>query len=102
VADVRRGRDRGSLRAGRDVPYHPYDDEPIRGRDAIVAAWLGDRDEPGSWEASYAPSLIEGDRAIATGETRYQNGRVFSNLFALTFDADGHCTRFVEWFMEHR
>ena len=37
--------------------YHPHE-EPIRGRDAIVAAWLEDRDEPGSWEASYTPSLI--------------------------------------------
>jgi ketosteroid isomerase-like protein len=81
--------------------YHPYD-EPLRGRDAIAASWLGERDEVGSWEASYAPSLIEGDRAIASGETRYlKDGRVFSNLFELEFDADGRCARFVEWFMEH-
>jgi hypothetical protein len=33
---------------------------------AIVSAWLGDRDEPGSWEASYAPLWIAGDSAIAT------------------------------------
>jgi len=81
--------------------YHPYD-EPIRGREAIVTAWLADRDEPGSWEASYAPSLIEGDHAVATGESRYQKGGVFSNLFELTFDAAGQCTRFVEWYVEHR
>ena len=80
--------------------YHPYE-EPIRGRDAIVAAWLEDRDEPGSWEASYTPSLIQGDRAVATGETRYQDGRVFSNLFELTFNAAGQCTRFVEWYVKH-
>jgi hypothetical protein len=79
--------------------YRPYD-EPERGRDAIAAAWLGDRDEPGSWEASYAPELIAGDRAIATGETRYARGDVFSNLFDLAFDGDGRCTRFVEWYMK--
>jgi ketosteroid isomerase-like protein len=79
--------------------YHPYD-EPERGREAIVASWLGDRDDPGSWEASYSPALIEGDRVIATGETRYARGDVFSNLFELRFDADGHCTRFVEWYMK--
>jgi hypothetical protein len=79
--------------------YHPYD-EPGRGRDAIVSDWLADRDEPGSWEASYSPALIDGDRAIATGETRYARGDVFSNLFELDFDADGRCTRFVEWFMK--
>jgi hypothetical protein len=82
--------------------WHPYE-EPARGRDAIVAAWLGDRDEPGSWEAEYVPSLVEGDRAIATGRTRYPKaGKVFSNLFELEFDADGRCRRFVEWYVEHR
>jgi ketosteroid isomerase-like protein len=82
--------------------YHPYDD-PVKGRDAIVASWLGDRDEPGSWEASYAPSLIDGDRAIATGETHYpRTGRTFSNLYELEFDGDGRCARFVEWYVEQR
>ncbi len=81
--------------------YHPYD-TPLRGRDAIVADWLDERDDPGSWEAEYAPAVVEGDRAVATGETRYvRSGRVFSNLFELEFDADGRCTRFVEWYLEH-
>ena len=80
--------------------YHPYDEEPERGRDAIVAAWLHDRDEPGSWAAAYKPSLIDGDRAIAIGQTRYADGRVYENLFELEFDADGRCKRFVEWFMQ--
>jgi SnoaL-like domain len=81
--------------------YHPYDEEPERGRDAIVEAWLHDRDEPGSWDASYRPTLIDGDRAIAIGQTRYADGRVYENLFELEFDADGRCRRFVEWFMQH-
>jgi SnoaL-like protein len=85
---------------GASYAYHPYDDEPVRGREAIVESWLGDRDEPGSWEASYAPLLIEDDRAIATGETRYANGRSFSNLFVLRLDGDGRCSEFVEWFLE--
>jgi ketosteroid isomerase-like protein len=80
--------------------YHPYD-EPLTGRDAIAASWLENRDEPGTWEASYAPSLVAGDRAIAVGETRYSDGNVFSNLFELDFDADGRCTRFVEWYLHH-
>jgi ketosteroid isomerase-like protein len=80
--------------------YHPYD-EPERGRETIVSNWLGDRDEPGSWEASYAPLLIDGDRAVATGETRYSDGRTFSNLFVMRFDDEGRCREFVEWFMEH-
>ena len=31
--------------------YHPWDD-PVEGRDAIVADWLGNKDDPGAWEAS--------------------------------------------------
>jgi ketosteroid isomerase-like protein len=81
--------------------YHPYD-EPERGRDAIVASWKHEPDEPAAWEAGYAPYLIDGHRAIATGETRYlEAGKVFSNLFELEFDADGRCTRFVEWYVAH-
>jgi hypothetical protein len=79
--------------------YHPYD-EPLRGRDAIAADWLSERDEPGSWEAAYSPLLVAGDRAIATGETRYAEGRTFSNLFVLEFDGEGRCRSFTEWYME--
>jgi hypothetical protein len=78
--------------------YYPHE-EPLRGRNAIVASWLEDRDEPGSWEARYAPLMIEGERAIASGETRYADGRTFSNLFVMRFD-DGRCADFVEWFIE--
>lgn len=80
--------------------YHPYD-EPERGHDEIVAAWLHEPDDATSWEASYAPALIDGRRAIATGESRYFNtGDVYSNLFELEFDDEGRCTRFVEWYMK--
>jgi hypothetical protein len=80
--------------------YHPYD-EPLRGRQAIVDDWLGDRDEPGSWEARYEVQLVDGDRAVATGETRYSNGRTFSNIYVLAFDRDGACRSFTEWYIEH-
>jgi SnoaL-like domain len=80
--------------------YHPYD-EPLRGRDAIVESWLSEREEPDSWEARYEPLLVDGDRAVATGETRYAGGRTFSNVFVLAFDEDGRCREFTEWYMEH-
>jgi hypothetical protein len=80
--------------------YHPHD-EPLAGPSAVADSWLENRDEPGTWEAAYAPSLIAGERAIATGETRYANGDVFSNLFELEFDPDGRCVRFVEWYVRH-
>jgi hypothetical protein len=80
--------------------YYPYE-KPLQGREAIIASWLEDPDEPGSWSASYAPLLIEADRAIATGETHYAEGRTFSNLYVLRFDDDGRCADFVEWYTEH-
>src|SRR5579859_1385411 len=51
--------------------YHPWD-APVRGREAIVASWLGDgRDAPGTYDASYAPVVVDGRRAVATGQSRY-------------------------------
>jgi ketosteroid isomerase-like protein len=81
--------------------YHPYDDQPLRGRDAIVASWLEEPDAAGSWEAAYRPLLIEGDRAVATGQTRYANGKIYSNLYVLRFDGEGRCAEFIEWYMQH-
>ena len=70
--------------------------EPLRGAEAVAGSWLGEQDAPGTWEAEYAPVLIAGDEVIATGETRYTDGQVFSNLWQLTFAPDGRCSRFVE------
>ena len=80
--------------------YHPYD-EPLTGPAAIASSWLDNRDEPGTWEASYAPALISGDTVIAKGESRYADGNVFSNLFELEFNPDGRCSSFVEWYVHH-
>jgi hypothetical protein len=43
--------------------------------------------------------MTDGDRVIATGETRYADGETFSNLFVMRFD-DGRCADFVEWFIK--
>ncbi len=80
--------------------YHPWDD-PLEGRDAIVADWLADKDDPGAWEASYAAWAVEGDRAVATGTSRYDDSdgkRTYHNVFLITFDADGRCREFTEIF----
>jgi ketosteroid isomerase-like protein len=79
--------------------YRPYR-EPVVGRDAIVRDWTDEPDAPGSWEAEYRPLAVDGDTAVATGESRYTNGRTFSNIFVCRFDGDGRCTEFREWFME--
>ena len=56
---------------------------------------------PARGRPTYAPALVAGDRAIVTGESRYADGEVFSNLWQLEFAADGRCTRFVEWYVLH-
>ncbi|MBV9047566.1 MAG: nuclear transport factor 2 family protein [Solirubrobacterales bacterium] len=94
--------------------YHPYD-EPLCGRDAVVASWLGQegeqagastRDEPGTYDACYRTIAIDGDIAVAIGVTRYRpapdapSNRVFDNCFVMRFDATGRCQEFTEWFIE--
>lgn len=80
--------------------YHPWD-EPLRGRDSIVDDWLKEPDDPGAWEAHYRPMLIDGDRAIVTGVTRYADDKTYSNLFVVDFDEKGRCQSFTEWYMRH-
>ena len=81
--------------------YHPYDrgEEVVRGREAIVADWLEQQDDPGSWDASYRPLVVEGQRVVAEGTTSYTNGDFFWNLWTLRFDDENRCAEFVEWFM---
>jgi ketosteroid isomerase-like protein len=93
--------------------YHPYD-EPIRGREAVVASWLGEdddadasaRDPEGTYDASYATAAVDGDVAVATGSSVYRTtpggpiDRTFDNCFVLRFDRAGRCREFTEWFIE--
>lgn len=83
-----------------EYQYHPAE-EPLDGRDAIVASWHESRDAPDSWDAEYSPWLVADDRAIATGWTRYSNGREYHNLFQLVF-RDGRCCSFTEWYLDSR
>jgi hypothetical protein len=92
--------------------YHPPD-EPVVGREAIVRSWVapdGDasgRDDPGTFEARYAPFAVDGDRAVAVGWSRYWTdasraveGRTYDNCFLLEFDDHGRCRSFTEFFRE--
>lgn len=84
--------------------YHPYDTEAVVGRDAIVADWLDSPDAAGTWTAHYMPWVVEGDRAVAVGESRYVKADgtfrdLYFNAWLLRFDADGRCSEFVEYYM---
>jgi len=102
--------------ADAEYRYHPYDqgDEVLRGREAIVAAWVDGvpdgvasrRDEPGTYEARYEPYAVEGDRAVAVGWSRYwtdaarrEEADTFDNVFLLRFDDRGQCAEFTEFFV---
>ena len=88
--------------------YSPFDEQnPLRGREAIVADWLKTPDAANSWEAHYAPVAVEGNVGVAQGRTRYFNPdgtvkREFDNIFVLHFNEEGRCARFTEWFMQPR
>ena len=92
--------------------YHPYD-EPIVGRDTVVASWLGEvtsgeastPDLPGTYEATYSPVAVDGDTVVATGTSRYRERpdgpvvRTYENCFIMRFDTDGRCREFTEYYV---
>jgi hypothetical protein len=86
--------------------YHPQD-EPVRGRDAIVASWLDGRDDPSTYDAHYEPLAIDGENHVASGWSRYfsADGKPrdeYSNVYLCSFDDAGRCTVFTEWWIQSR
>jgi ketosteroid isomerase-like protein len=93
--------------------YHPYD-EPVKGRDGVVEAWLGEgehegastRDEEGTYDADYEAVAVDGDVAVATGSSSYSDepggpvSKVYDNCYVMRFDSEGRCREFTEWFMQ--
>jgi len=92
--------------------YHPYDD-PVVGRDAVVASWLGEggpdsastRDAPGTYDAEYTPVAVDGDTVVATGQSRYREVpdgpvvKTYENCFVVRFDDAGRCREFIEYYL---
>ena len=95
--------------------YHPSGD-PIVGRAAVVASWLGEsesdeastRDAPGTYSARYAPVAVDGDVVVSTGISSYREQpdgpvvRVYDNCFVMRFDAQGRCSEFTEYYVQRR
>ena len=78
--------------------YEPFD-EPIRGREAIIASWLERQDAPGTTEFTWHPLSVTDEIAIVQGETIYPSIR-YSNLWVIRLDGDGRATEFTEWWMD--
>jgi len=98
---------------GVEYRYHPYD-EPVVGREAVVASWLGEdatpgastRDTPGTYDAAYSPVAVDGDTVVATGQSRYRElpdgpvVRTYENCFVMRFDEAGGCREFTEYYVK--
>jgi hypothetical protein len=64
--------------------------------------WLDRKDEPGETEFRWQPIAVTQDVAVVQGETRYlTTSQTFSNLWVIRLDAEGGCTEFTEWWMQH-
>ena len=83
--------------------YHPWD-EPLRGRDAIVASWTGDQDAPGlvgGRGTRRGPSTATGSWRPARAAT-WTRKRTYHNVFLIEFDDAGTATSFTEVFAQER
>lgn len=96
-----------------EYSYRPWinDKVTVNGRDAVVESWTGSTEDPGiagaeSWEASYTPYVVEANRAVALGWSKYfmggdDNDRLYHNAFLIEFDDKGRCSSFREfWFLD--
>ena len=88
--------------------FHPFE-EPVRGRKAIVESWLKDQDPPGTYQGTYAPIAVDGNRAVVQGRSRYfkdstrsELTRQWDNVFVMEFDDAGRCRSFSEWWVAPR
>lgn len=93
--------------------YHPYD-EPVLGRDEVVASWLGSggaasastRDAPGTYDAQYTPFAVDGGSVVAIGTSVYRDHpggpvtRTYDNCFLIRFDDQARCSEFTELYMQ--
>lgn len=84
----------------------PWDSEEhsISGRDAIVASWLERPDDPDTWDAEYHPYVVQGNRAVGVGWSRYHATdsapeAMYHNAFLLEFSDDGVCSSYREFYM---
>ena len=86
--------------------YHPKD-EPVVGRDAIVADWLDGADPKDTYDAHYEPLAIDGAAHVARGWSRYftPTGELrdeYWNIYLVEFDDAGQATSFTEWWIQDR
>lgn len=74
--------------------------EPTTGVDAIVAHWLEERDEPGTWSYTGGVELQTEKAAVIRGVTTYTEGPksgTYENVWLVRFDDEGRASEFQDW-----
>lgn len=86
--------------------FRPWDDvdHTVTGRSAIVSSWIDSADEPDTWAAHYVPYVVEGNRAVAIGWSRYHAvegdpEKLYHNAYLLEFADDKRCRKLNEFYM---
>jgi ketosteroid isomerase-like protein len=74
--------------------------DPWSGRDSIVEEWIKRDDQPGTWEFTWSPVAVTEEVAVVQGETRYTDGRNYSNLWLIRLSPDGRAREFTEYWMD--
>jgi ketosteroid isomerase-like protein len=89
-----------------DVSYrfYPHEDA-IRGREAVVESWFREPDDPEGFTATYTPVAVDGEVAVAVGESVYTDpdGSVreaYDNCFVMRFAESGRCAEFTEFYVK--
>lgn len=86
-----------------DATYSPFpwprDENRWRGRDTIVAKWLGHGDSKIRWEFEHDVLAVEGDTAVIEGWTTYDD-ESYANVWLIRFADDGRAREFREWWVQ--
>ncbi len=89
--------------------WRPWDspaDGAAAGREAIVAAWLDDPDDPATWTLDCEPLAVNGSLGIVRCVARYrktarQPARTYHMIWLVELADDGRCRDFTEYFVEN-
>jgi SnoaL-like protein len=76
--------------------------EPVVGLEAIGRLWDEERSPDEEFTMTSEPIAFEGDTGVVRVEVRYHRPRArrFVDLWIVSFDPDGRCRRFEEWFWD--
>jgi ketosteroid isomerase-like protein len=89
---------RGLFTEDAEYRFSPWDD-PERGHDEIVRAWVEAADEPDDHRFEWETIAVDGPVAVVQGRTDYVEGNRYQNLWVLRLADDGRAESFTEWFM---